>query len=60
MIGSGAVESGCKQIIIQQLKRTGEQWNVEGVVLTVNARAVWLSGDWDHLCAQRKLLHLAS
>lgn len=59
LIGSGTVESGCKQIVTQRLKRPGAQWQVEGAVQTAKARAAWLSGDWDSLCAQRAALPLA-
>jgi len=58
-IGSGTVESGCKQIVTQRLKRPGAQWNVQGAVLTAKARAAWLSGDWEALCTQRAALPLA-
>ena len=30
MIGSGAVESGYKQIVTQRLKQAGAQWHVAG------------------------------
>ena len=59
LIGSGTVESGCKQIVTQRLKRPGAQWTVDGAVHTAKARAAWLSGDWDTLCAQRAALPLA-
>jgi len=59
MIGSGTVESGCKQIVTQRLKRAGAQWNLEGARLTAKARAAWLSGDWEILCSRRDLLPLA-
>jgi hypothetical protein len=59
MIGSGTVESGCKQIVTQRLKRAGAQWNVQGAILTAKARAAWLSGDWDVLCSRRDQLPLA-
>lgn len=59
LIGSGTVESGCKQIVTQRLKQPGAQWTVEGAVKTAKARAVWLSGDWNILCAQRAALPLA-
>jgi len=59
LIGSGTVESGCKQIVTQRLKQPGAQWNVGGAVHTAKARAAWLSGEWDHLCAQRAALPLA-
>ena len=59
LIGSGTVESGCKQIVTQRLKRPGAQWQVDGAVNTAKARAAWLSGEWDTLCAQRAALPLA-
>jgi len=59
MIGSGTIESGCKQIVSQRLKRSGAQWNLQGAVLTAKARAAWLSGDWDQLCSLRDHLPLA-
>ena len=59
MIGSGAVESGCKQIVTQGLKRGGTQWHVAGANQTAMARAVWLSGNWEQLCVRRDQLPLA-
>jgi hypothetical protein len=59
LIGSGTIESGCKQIVTQRLKRSGAQWLVEGAVLTAKARAAWLSGDWHTLCQKRARLPLA-
>jgi hypothetical protein len=59
LIGSGTIESGCKQIVTQRLKRSGAQWIVQGAVLTAKARAAWLSGDWHTLCQKRASLPLA-
>lgn len=59
MLGSGTVESGCKQIIAQRLKCSGAQWTVAGAVQTAKARAAWLSGEWQALCARRDALPLA-
>ena len=58
MIGSGTIESGCKQIVSQRLKLPGAQWIVSGAVQTAKARAAWLSGQWYILCAQRSVLPL--
>jgi hypothetical protein len=60
MIGSGTIESGCKQIVSHRLKLPGAQWEVDGAVYTAKARAVWLSGSWQPLCAQRSALPLAA
>jgi hypothetical protein len=59
LIGSGTIESACKQIVTQRLKRAGAQWIVQGAVLTAKARAAWLSGTWHCLCHQRARLPLA-
>lgn len=59
MIGSGTIESGCKQIVTHRLKLPGAQWDVTGAVHTAKARAAWLSGHWPSLCAQRSALPLA-
>lgn len=45
-IGSGTVESGCKQIATMRLKRSGACWTEEGAVQTAKARAAWLSDEW--------------
>jgi len=45
-IGSGTVESGCKQIVSMRLKRSGARWSKSGAVATAKARAAWLSNDW--------------
>lgn len=59
MIGSGTIESGCKQIATFRLKLPGAQWIVEGAVRTAKARAAWLSGFWQSLSTLRSALPLA-
>lgn len=51
LIGSGTVESGCKQVVSLRLKRSGATWSLTGASATAKARAAWLSGSWDSLCA---------
>lgn len=68
MIGSGIIESGCKQIVTQRLtssrcsfgKLPGAQWTLDGAILTAKARAAWLSGNWQNLVSARSLLPLAA
>jgi len=48
-IGSGTVESGCKQVVSMRLKRSGACWSLAGASATAKARAAWLSGSWDTL-----------
>ena len=59
LIGSGVIESGCKQIVTRRLKLPGAQWNLDGAILIAKARCVWLSGHWQDLVAKRSLLPLA-
>ena len=59
VIGSGTVESGCKQIVTHRLKRSGARWLEEGACATGKARAAWLSGQWDSLSVKRGELPLA-
>jgi hypothetical protein len=59
LIGSGVIESGCKQIVSRRLKLPGAQWNLEGAILTAKARCAWLSGHWQELVSKRSLLPLA-
>jgi hypothetical protein len=59
LIGSGTVESSCKQIDIQRLQCSGAQWLVPGAVHTAKARAAWLSEDWIPICTRYSSLPLA-
>lgn len=49
LIGSGTIESACKQIAAARLKCSGARWTLAGVIATAKARAAWLSQSWDHL-----------
>jgi hypothetical protein len=60
LIGSGIIESGCKQIVTQRLKLPGAQWNLDGAILTAKARTAWMSGEWTKLVSARSLLPLAA
>lgn len=59
-LGSGIIESGCKQIVTQRLKLPGAQWNLDGAILTAKARTAWMSGEWQKLVSARSLLPLAT
>jgi hypothetical protein len=59
MIGSGTIESACKQVVTHRLDLPGAQWEVDGAVHTAKARAVWLSGQWQALSQLRAALPLA-
>jgi hypothetical protein len=49
LIGSGTIESACKQIAAARLKCSGARWTLAGVIATAKARASWLSKTWDTL-----------
>lgn len=49
LIGSGTIESACKQIAAARLKCSGARWTLAGVIATAKARAAWLSKSWDLL-----------
>lgn len=59
LIGSGTVESACKQIALLRLCCAGARWSRDGLVQTAKARAAWLSDAWDTLSARRASLPLA-
>jgi len=48
-IGSGTVESACKQIVALRLKRAGARWAKAGASAVAKARAAWLSHQWGDL-----------
>lgn len=48
-IGSGTMESGCKQLGLARLKIAGARWSPEGARLVAKARATYLSGRWDEI-----------
>jgi hypothetical protein len=48
-IGSGVMESACKQLGLGRLKIAGARWHTSGARLVAKARATYLSGRWDQL-----------
>lgn len=46
-IGSGIVESACKQIVSARMKLSGMRWKKEGGQQTMTLRCILLSGIWD-------------
>jgi len=46
-IGSGVVESACKQIVSERMKLAGMRWHKEGGQRTMTLRCLLLSGIWD-------------
>jgi len=50
-LGSGMVESGCKQVVGQRAKGAGMRWSVAGVQAVLTLRASLLSGGWEEAWA---------
>ncbi len=55
-IGSGSMESGCKQIGLERLKIAGARWSDAGARKIAKARAAYLSGQWDQVTVQTAVL----
>jgi hypothetical protein len=55
-IGSGSMESGCKQIGLERLKIAGARWSEAGARNIAKARAAYLSGQWDEVTAPAVVL----
>lgn len=56
-IGSGPVESACKNMVGSRLKRGGMRWSCEGAQAVLNLRSELMSGRWDE--AWRRLRQAA-
>jgi hypothetical protein len=50
-IGSGAAESGCKQVVTQRLKGAGMHWKEAGAQVVARLRCLLLSRQWSEFCA---------
>ena len=59
-IGSGTIESACKQLGILRMKVPGATWSTEGARRTAKARAAFLSDQWDEVAARREYLRHAA
>ncbi len=60
LIGSGTIESGCKQIGTMRMKRSGAQWTKNGAKLVAKARSAWLSEQWESLTTHYQQLPLVA
>ena len=54
-IGSGAIESLCKNLVEQRAKGAGMRWTAAGVQAIVSLRAVQRSGRWTDFWARQPL-----
>ena len=56
-IGSGSIESACKQLVTSRLKGAGMVWDEAGAEAVVTVRAYLKSGRWDEAMARRPQRH---
>lgn len=59
VIGSGLMESTCKQLVSQRLKGPGMQWSEEGALAMTALIAHRLNGTWDRFWGSRPLQRVA-
>ena len=50
-LGSGVVESGCKHVVADRMKRTGMRWDEPGAEDILALRCHDLNGRWDSIWA---------
>jgi hypothetical protein len=54
-IGSGRVESACKHVVQNRMKRSGMIWSEAGAQRMLSLRCAYLNGHWDRLWASHPL-----
>ena len=59
VIGSGMMESTCKQLVSQRLKGPGMQWSERGALAMTALVAHRINGSWDRFWASRPLQRAA-
>jgi len=59
VIGSGMMESTCKQLVGQRLKGPGMQWSERGALAMTGLIAHRINGSWDRFWASRPLQRAA-
>lgn len=55
-IGSGRVESACKHVVANRMKRSGMIWSDDGAQQMLSLRAAYLNGGWAQLWDTKPLL----
>jgi len=51
-IGSGRIESACKQVVTTRCKGPGMRWEHPQAQAVLWARCAWLNGEWDRAIEQ--------
>jgi hypothetical protein len=55
-IGSGRVESACKHVVANRMKRSGMLWSDQGAQDVLSLRTAYLNGGWDRLWRSKPLI----
>ena len=53
-IGSGVVESSCKHVIADRLKKSGMRWLTEGANAILQLRICFLNKEWNSFWKNRR------
>ena len=59
VIGSGMMESSCKQLVGERLKGTGMRWSEEGALAMAALVSLQINGTWDAFWETRPLQRAA-
>lgn len=59
-IGSGVVESGCKHVVADRLKKSGMRWSIEGANAILQLRICILNGEWETFWKWRRSKYRAA
>lgn len=54
-IGSGRVESACKHVVANRMKRSGMIWSDDGAQELLSLRTAYLNGQWRQLWSEKPL-----
>jgi hypothetical protein len=54
-VGSGRVESACKHVVANRMKRSGMIWSEHGAQDLLSLRTAYLNGEWDRFWANKPL-----
>lgn len=54
-IGSGQVESACKNVVAARMKRAGMRWSPRGAQATLSLRALYMSDQWERFWCRKPL-----
>jgi hypothetical protein len=59
-IGSGRVESACKHVVANRMKRSGMIWSNDGAQEMLSLRTACLNGQWNQIWEEKPLLKKAA